>query len=152
MVDKVVFRFDAQGFVKKFRLRFERQLPAARTRFTEEVARQVLYSTGRFNPVDTARSRASWVTSLMHLGLAPPAGWKGSRSKPKAVAQGYQSGEFKQTQKKDTTTIEATSHVEYVRYLEYGTRFMGPFRMVRKSLETVGTNFEHIVKLLKFFD
>lgn len=52
--------------------------PEARRDMVESAVRQTLFNTIRGNPVDTARSRASWVQSLERLGGTPPAGWPGT--------------------------------------------------------------------------
>ncbi len=138
---------DAAGLVERFRVRFEKRLPEARKQLTRELARDVLHTTIHFNPVATARSRASWVASLTKLGWAPPPGWQGWQARIQAIREGRRQSDFTLTHNKDATTIEATSDVDYVTYLEYGTRHMAPFAMIRRSFRHTAQVIGHNIRL-----
>lgn len=108
------------------------RLPDLRRAAVEETFRELLSETIRLHPVETARSRAAWVAALEQLGGAPPAGWQGPR--PTAEAEGRSLGRLHRHDGADVTDIAATNDVVYVPFLEYGTRRMAPFGMVRRAL------------------
>ena len=111
------------------------RLAAARNAVVQQAAERVLADTIFANPVDTARSRAAWVAALEQLGGTPPAQWRGES--PTAEAEGRALGTGTRQEDRDTTEIRATNDVEYVPFLEYGTRQMAPVGMVRRSLSGV---------------
>ncbi|MFO1022583.1 MAG: hypothetical protein U0903_18085 [Planctomycetales bacterium] len=85
-------------------------------------------------PVREARARGSWVKSLVELGGVPPADWEGSHPNAAAVIEGEESGDVTHSSQSTLTEYRVTSRVRYINYLEYGTRKMDPFAMVRESL------------------
>lgn len=108
------------------------RLPELRRQAVEAAARQALTETILQNPVETARSRAAWVASLQQLGGAPPTGWQGPR--PTGEADGRRQGRLDRTHDRDVTAVAAGNAVQYVPFLEYGTRRSAPFAMVRRAL------------------
>jgi hypothetical protein len=113
------------------RLRHTR-LPAMRREAVEETFRELLSETIRLNPVQTARSRAAWVAALEQVGGTPPAGWQGPQ--PTGESEGRRLGVLRRHHEADVTDLAATNGVRYVPFLEYGTRRMAPFGMVRRAL------------------
>jgi hypothetical protein len=87
------------------------------------------------NPVDTARSRAAWVSSLEGLGGSPPSGWEGAH--PTAIAEGRGRGKFSLQDSQGQTRVTADNSVDYVALLEYGTSRSAPYAMVRRALTHV---------------
>jgi hypothetical protein len=120
------------GISPRLRRLADARLPAVRREAVEETFRELLAETIRLNPVETARSRAAWVASLEQLGGAPPAGWQGPH--PTAESEGRSLGRLDRDDGPDVTGITATNSVRYVPFLEYGTRRMAPFGMVRRAL------------------
>jgi len=108
------------------------RLPDLRRRIITVAMKHALAETIRFNPVDTARSRAAWVRSLEQLGGTPPAGGQGSH--PSAVDDGRALGQLQRHETADTTELTAFNSVDYVPHLEYGTSRMAPFAMARRAL------------------
>jgi hypothetical protein len=89
------------------------------------------------NPVDTARSRASWVESLEELGGQAPGGWEGPHALFNAISEGRSAGSMQLDHDLETTGITVSSGVSYIGYLEYGTSHMQPFAMVRTALMSI---------------
>lgn len=110
-----------------------RTLPERRRTAVEATLADALADTIQTNPVDTARSRAAWVTSLEQLGGRPSAGWQGPQ--PTGEAEGRSAGALARQHDRDSSSAAATNAVAYVPFLEYGTSRMGPFAMVRRSLQ-----------------
>ncbi|TWU11979.1 hypothetical protein CA54_07950 [Symmachiella macrocystis] len=114
-----------------------REVPAARRRLVRRVSRSALVRTIENNPVDTARSRASWVAALEQLGGSAPAGWAGSHPKGAAISEGRSRSGFVESSESEVTKVVATSGVDYINYLEFGTQRMSPFQMVARSLQSL---------------
>ena len=112
-----------------------RGVPRARRGLVRRVSRAALVGAIENNPVDTARARAAWVADLEQLGGAAPAGWEGSHPESAAIAEGRDLGDVEARDETQVTEIAATNRVDYINYLEYGTRRMSPFEMVRRSLQ-----------------
>ncbi|QDU41035.1 hypothetical protein Mal4_54000 [Maioricimonas rarisocia] len=112
----------------------EERLPEARRQMVESAVRLTLFNTIRGNPVDTARSRASWVQSLERLGGIPPAGWRGPRPIQFAIDEGRARALLQQKEDEHQTTVSATSRVFYVSFLEYGTGGRPPYAMLQRAL------------------
>ncbi|MCA9040456.1 MAG: hypothetical protein KDA65_08925 [Planctomycetaceae bacterium] len=110
------------------------RLPEGRRELVEDLARSGLKETIELNPVETGRARAGWVASLLRLGGVPSAGWSGGRSEDGALTDGRNAGSLSRLESKDQIEIRAKNEVEYINYLEYGTRKMSPFAMVRRAL------------------
>ncbi len=109
-----------------------RKLSETRKQLVVQVAKSALQKTIEANPVETGRSRAAWGMALRQLSeyqetdsTSSPA----DRLDPTAP-----DGTLFVDHQRDKTRIEATNHVEYVAYLEYGTSRMAPLGMVRKGL------------------
>lgn len=134
---QVKIEVDVGSFSKWIRLRAEQKTPKARRRMIERVTHLILYRTIEFNPVDTARSRASWVASLAKLGHAPPANWRGKFPQAKAIQEGIQLSGLVVQERKEETQVRISSGVKYIGFLEFGTRYMNPFAMVRRALRSV---------------
>ena len=113
------------------------RIPQWRRALVERVAREALARTIPANPVDTARSRSAWVAALEQLGGAPPPGWQGAQPDAAAIAEGRDLGSVARSESSDVTDIQITSGVDYVTYLEYGTRRMSPFAMAHRGLYEV---------------
>ena len=107
-------------------------LATGRRNAVEAAARDALADTIRFNPVDTARSRAAWVDCLERLGGTPPAGWQGPQGD--GESEGRASAILVKEDDRDLSLVSATNAVGYVGLLEYGTSRMRAFAMVRRSL------------------
>ena len=125
---------DDEALRQRLDLLREKEVPAARRDLSRRLMREVLRQTILRNPVDTARSRAAWVASLEQLGGTAPPGWRGPEPSASAIDEGRGLQELTESQTHGETEIEARSGVSYVPYLEYGTRKMAPFAMVRRSL------------------
>ena len=110
------------------------RVPQWRRVVGETIARRALERVIELNPVDTARARAGWVRALAELGGSPPAEWRGPQPEGDAIAEGFASAATTVTEDSERTEITATSLVEYVVYLEYGTRKMSAFEMVQRGL------------------
>lgn len=115
----------------------EVDVPDARERFVRSVTRDVLRQTIVHNPVETGRARGAWVQSLEALGGQAPAGWKGSQPEDSAISEGRGLSELDRDESRHTHDVRATSHVRYVNYLEFGTRKMSAFEMVRLGMDDV---------------
>ncbi|MFG0333631.1 MAG: hypothetical protein ACF8TS_09745 [Maioricimonas sp. JB049] len=124
---------DAAG-IDALRTLADERLPEARRELVESAARLTLFNTIRGNPVDTARSRASWVLSLERLGGMPPAGWRGPRPVPFAIDEGRARALLQQNEDVHQTSISATSRVFYVPWLEYGTGHRPAWAMLQRAL------------------
>ena len=111
-----------------------RRVPRWRRRLTEHVAREVLRRTILKNPVETGRARSAWASSLEQLGGVPPAGWQGGGADRGAIAEGGGAQSATTVDSAETTEIAAVNGVEYIAYLEYGTRRMPAFQMAHRSL------------------
>lgn len=112
-----------------------RRLSESRRRLVEQAMRQTLQDVVRLNPVDTGRSRSAWVAALRQAGWEVPGGWQGPRSDASAIAQGAGLGELARSEPSSSMTmLSAHNRVRYVGFLEYGTRRMAPFAMVRRAL------------------
>ncbi|QDT47074.1 hypothetical protein Pan258_11010 [Symmachiella dynata] len=114
-----------------------REVPRARRRLVRRVSRAALVRTIENNPVDTARSRASWVAALEQLGGAAPAGWEGSHPEGAAISEGRSRSGLVESSETELTEVVATSGVDYINYLEFGTQRMSPFQMVARSLQSL---------------
>jgi hypothetical protein len=107
-------------------------LPEHRRVVVDETLRDVLADVVQLNPVDTARSRAAWVSSLEQLGGQAPAGWQGPS--PLGEAEGRAAGDLSRQSDADRSSAAATNAVPYAGFLEYGTSAMRPYGMVRRTL------------------
>lgn len=110
------------------------EVPDTRHEYVLDLMRRVLRLTIQYNPVDTGRSRASWVTGLEQLGGEVPVGWEGSHPESSAIAQGRSSSELEQDQSEHVDEIAASNHVDYINHLEFGTSRFAPRGMVRRAL------------------
>lgn len=115
----------------------EGDVPRSRRRLVRRVSRSVIERTVENNPVDTARSRAAWVESLEQLGGQGPPDWQGPHPEGTAIGEGRSRGGVQQLEATELTEIQATNAVDYINYLEFGTRKMSPFQMVERSLRSV---------------
>ena len=113
-------------------LRTEQRLSENRQRLVNAILADVLTEVIELNPVDSARSRAAWVTSLDQLGFPVPPGWQGDN--PTAISEGRGLGELVQVDSSDITERTAVNSVDYVRYLEYGNSRQAPHAMVQRAL------------------
>jgi len=105
--------------------------PRARRRLTRRVSRMVLRETVQRNPVDTGRA---WVESLEQLGGSAPAGWEGSHPESDAIAEGRGRSRVVESGERHLSEVAAVSGVDYINYLEFGTRKMSPVQMVLQRL------------------
>lgn len=115
-----------------------RRLPEWRRQLTESISREVLRRTIAHNPVDTGRSRSAWVTGLAQLGGTAPPGWKGPHPEPAAVSEGTELASVSQTESATQNEVRVSSGVDYVNFLEFGTRRTAPVEMVGQSLAEAG--------------
>jgi hypothetical protein len=111
-----------------------RELSEARRRMVEDAMRAALSETIQRNPVETGRSRAAWGAALRQLGSEVPADWGGASPNGAAIAEGAARCSLERNDHESTTTVSASNGVRYVGFLEYGTRKMAPFAMVRRAL------------------
>jgi hypothetical protein len=111
-----------------------RRVPRWRRRLTEHVAREVLRRTIQKNPVETGRARSAWAAALEQLGGVPPAGWQGGQADRGAISEGADAQSTTVVDSAENTQIAVENGVEYVVYLEYGTRKMSAFHMAQQSL------------------
>ncbi len=110
------------------------ELDDARRQLVDDSMTTVLESVVRLNPVETGRARSAWVRALREAGGEAPAGWRGSRSRSGAVAEGASLGGLSRSAGRSRDEVSATNSVSYIRYLEYGTSKMQAFAMVRRSI------------------
>jgi len=111
------------------------ELDSARSTLVRDAAIQTLQRVIPMNPVETARSRAAWVSMLEELGGTAPAGWEGPH--PSAIEQGRQLGQTTSNDTASQSEIRLANGVSYVSYLEYGTSRMAPLAMARTALRQV---------------
>lgn len=109
-------------------------VPERREVFTQAATQLAVNRTVEHTPVREARARGSWVESLLVLGGVPPADWEGSHPNAAAVMEGEEAGDVSHSDQGTVTEYRVTSRVSYITYLEYGTRKMTAFEMVRRSL------------------
>jgi hypothetical protein len=121
------------------------RLDSARQELVREAMIQTLQEIILGNPVDTARSRAAWVTSLEALGGSPPSGWEGPH--PTAIAEGRGQGKLSLQETRGESRATADNSVDYVPLLEYGTSRMAPYAMVRRSLVRVAGGIASLFRL-----
>jgi len=114
-----------------------RELSEARRRMVEDAMRAALIETMQRNPVETGRSRAAWGAALRQLGGEAPADWGGASPNAAAIAEGAARSVLERNDHESTTTVSASNGVRYIGFLEYGTRKMAPFAMVRRALLSV---------------
>lgn len=114
-----------------------RELSEARRRLIEQAMQQTLVDTLELNPVATGRSRAAWAAALAQIGVELPADWRGPQPDGAAIAEGAAQGTLTRSEDDSTTQINAENGVQYIGFLEYGTRRMAPFAMVRRALAAV---------------
>lgn len=126
---KLQWHNDASPRLRRLR---STRLPAVRREAVEETFRELLSETIRLNPVETSRSRAAWAAALEQMGGMPPAGWQGPH--PTGESEGRGLGALHRQDGGDVTDLAATNGVRYVPFLEYGTRRMAPFGMVRRAV------------------
>jgi hypothetical protein len=135
---RITIELDSASVERRLESLRSHDIPRWRRRLGEHVAREVLRRTISRNPVETARARSAWVEALGRLGGTPPAGWQGGEPDGSAVAEGARLQAVERADAKSRSEIAVTSGVEYVVYLEYGTRNMAARRMVRRSLGDAG--------------
>ncbi len=63
--------------------------------------------------------------------------WRGPHPNAAAIAEGAALGAFSRTDGESTTLLSAENRVRYVGFLEYGTRRLAPFAMVRRAIVSV---------------
>lgn len=114
-----------------------RELSDARRRLVERAMQEALLETLRVNPVDTGRSRAAWAAAVRQMGVDVPSDWRGPHSHAAAISEGAARGAITRADGESTTAVSAQNSVRYVGFLEYGTRKMAPFAMVRRALARV---------------
>ncbi|WP_437206449.1 hypothetical protein [Planctomicrobium sp. SH664] len=125
-------RIDVQNGASPRLRSLAHDLPLHRRQLVETILRNTLRQIIPLNPVDTARSRAAWVSSLEQLGGTAPAGWEGDH--PTATAEGRRQGGLLRSDEADLTEAAAVNQVQYVSLLEYGTQRRAPAAMVRRGL------------------
>lgn len=129
-------RFQLEGdAAEKIRQLAGTRLESARTQLVREAMINTLQATIERNPVDTARSRAAWVSSLEELGGTPPAGWEGPH--PTAADAGRQLGDLSLNDSGQISEARAVNAVSYISFLEYGSSGRSPKAMVRGALQQV---------------
>ncbi|QDU78980.1 hypothetical protein Pla110_06840 [Polystyrenella longa] len=114
-----------------------KQIPEQRRELAEDVARETLRETVEFNPVETGRTRAAWLVSLLRLGGESPVGWSSGRGDSFALQEGRAAGSLQEVESKNRSELRVRNGVEYINYLEYGTRNRTPAAMVRRALQRV---------------
>ena len=124
-----------------------RELSEARRRMVDDAMRAALSETIERNPVETGRSRAAWAGALRQLGGEAPADWGGAAPDGAAIAEGAARGALERNDHESMTTVSASNGVRYIGFLEYGTRKMAPFAMVRRALLSVQ---QHVGRWFEF--
>lgn len=112
------------------------------------VARDVLQRTILRNPVDTGRSRSAWAAALRQLGGTPPAAWQGSSPDSDALADGAKRFSLNVNNTATRSEVAITNGVDYVVFLEFGTRSISPLRMVERSLTEVRDRLGNLIPSL----
>ena len=122
------------------RLRELRQhkLPQARRELIVSLAREALQRTSDFTPVSTGRTRDSWLQAAQQLD---PSGRDAASTN--TASEGTATLQAEQ----HTSTVLAASSVPYVPFLEYGTRHLRPFAMVRRALQSLPPLLQKLFRL-----
>ena len=126
--------FEKSSLLNALRSHQKQGIPECRKRLVERLMRVAVQKIIMKNPVDTGRSRSSWVAALKQLGGVPIAGWEGETPDNSAISEGAASSSVTPTETKTATEIRVTSGVNYILFLEYGTSKMAPFQMVRQGI------------------
>jgi hypothetical protein len=112
------------------RLRELRQgiLPQARRQMINSLAREALLRTSELTPIRTGRTRDSWLQAAQQLDPS---------SLSDSSFNSSREGTATQQQELHSSSVVAGSSVPYVPFLEYGTRHLRPFAMVRRALQAI---------------
>ena len=98
----------------------KRRTPRFRRELTQRVLEQVVERVIARHPVETGRAREAWLSALSQSETGT------SGSTPDARSD--------RTEDANRTSVEVTNEVDYVVYLEDGTRRMRPFHIVGRAL------------------
>jgi hypothetical protein len=98
----------------------QRRTPRFRQRLTQRVLEQVVDRVVARHPVETGRARDAWLSAASQTRTGTSGNTNDAQSD--------------RTEDADRTSVEATNEVDYVVYLENGTRRMRPFHIVRRAL------------------
>jgi len=116
-----------------------------RQEMVKTVLKEVLTRTIERTPVDEGRLRSSWVQQISALGGTAPSGWEGADPDSAAIREGANDGEVLIETDEETTQMDSVNHVEYAKYVEYGTRKMDAERMAGQSLEETLLDLEELI-------
>jgi hypothetical protein len=125
-------------------------IPQRRRQYVRSIMGDMLKVTTDFNPIRTGRSRASWVQSRSRLGYREQPTWKTEDPFPdppslpatKERTEGRRKSRLVWRERRHQTELQATSLVEYVVFLEYGTDDTPEFQMVRIAFELLEEGLE----------
>jgi len=98
----------------------KRRTPRFRQKLTQRVLEQVVERVVARHPVETGRARDAWLSALSQIRSGTSGNSKDARSD--------------RTDERDRTSVEVTNEIDYVVYLENGTRRMHPFHMVGRAM------------------
>lgn len=98
----------------------KRRTPRFRQQLTTRVLEQIVERVAARHPVETGRARAAWIDAVSQIRNGMGGNSKDARAD--------------QTDEADRTTAEVTNEVDYVVFLENGTRRMQPRHMVGRAM------------------
>ncbi len=116
-----------------------------RQEMVKTVLKEVLTRTIERAPVDEGRLRSSWVQQITSLGGTVPSGWQGTDPDNAAIREGATDGEVLIETDEETTQMDSVNHVEYAKYVEYGTQKMDAEHMAGESLEETLLDLEELI-------
>ncbi|MBD3673490.1 MAG: hypothetical protein HUJ26_08180 [Planctomycetaceae bacterium] len=125
------YQTDSQGLTEALIEIQSRTLNRIRKRFVDQVLVETLHRLIDRHPVETGRARNAWQTAQTQLQHG-------------AVADDSTEGGSRFQEDRHVSTAEATNRVNYVMFLEEGTREMRPRHLVAKSLAEVILRIEQI--------
>lgn len=98
----------------------KRRTPRFRQQLTARVLEQIVERVVAHHPVETGRARAAWIDAVSQIRNGTGGNSQDSRAN--------------RTDEADRSTVEVTNEVDYVVFLENGTRRMQPRHMVGRAM------------------
>lgn len=126
---------DAAGLLRALGDLRRRRAARFRSRLVRETAREVLVHIVDRQPNETGRARRAWQAALAALS-------------GEGLGSQETEGDAELVERITTTTVRIVNRVDYVRYVEYGTRRLAPRSMVRRSLAGTGAILSRLAPAL----
>lgn len=114
------FQPDSRRLQEALNVLRKRRTPRYRQRLAQRVLEQVVERVIARHPVETGRARDAWMQGIDQIRTGSNENTNDARSD--------------RTEEADRTSVEVTNEVDYVVYLENGTRKMEPRRMVGRAV------------------